>query len=686
MISFSSALRTRFLWKELWILVAFGPVLGGSAPGQADPGGAPVSVFDFPELTDFFGNLERDAFLALQRRDYDAAESALEKLIRVAPRDPLAYLHRAKVRSLQGRHEEVWPDLRRAVELGFRDVRAIQGDRDFGRLWTDPRFDGLLEEVQKLATVPPPPLAPSAGVENREARVEEGNTAWDFRLGAFRSFFVFPKPSPGSAPTIEGQGAAADLLRGWFNEGAAAGNWGDLYDNRDAGHSPMNLAVFPQFTRLVYGEAASARRLGQGPQLHFLFNAVALGNSSTAVTGSWRWRSLPRLAYTSRGGPALLHAQFRSNHLYVYPEHRDHDADHFGDVFPANTPYLLISQGSSGSDQPFLKAIALTLAAFRPEAKTALAQSGLLMPTLQMILRRTYRGGQDHGTVSDYFAGEAHPTVFDAAGLDEEAMVRLAHRMIPGELPPLVQLRVIEESPLVPGLDEAAAGAEQLFDTPGAIARVHRTLAFNRRMIVSARESMDLQGKPLQFRWSVLRGDPKRISIQPLNPESSVVELRIGWHERRPVREGERLVSSRVDIGAFVSNGVHDSAPGLVTTYFPANVRRLYDPDRRIQSVDGTGPRELEAYTDPLIDGRRKWRDDFAYDAYGVCTGWVRRIGEQRQEFGADGRIILNRARTGEVLESKRVGYPARPSEEGESGRLELRPEIIETADPAPSK
>ena len=53
-----------------------------------------------------------------------------------------------------------------------------------------------------------------------------------------------------------------------------------------------------------------------------------------------------------------------------------------------NTPYLIASQGSSGSDQPFMRAIPYTLAAFRPEVKRKLIDNGLLMPTLQMILRQ----------------------------------------------------------------------------------------------------------------------------------------------------------------------------------------------------------------------------------------------------------------------------------------------------------
>ena len=662
----------------LFAAVALGAITLGAvalAGPEAEPGKPVPGVFALPELQDFFWSLERETALAVQRKDYAAAEASVTKQIDLAPLDPVAVYSRAKVLALQGRRDAVWPDLRRAVELGFRDARALRADRDFALLQTEAEFASIVQDAERLAGIPLPVAAPPARVEPGFARVDAANTAWDFRSGTFRSFFEFPEADPRAGPIAVGQGEVGDLLRGWFAEGTAAGNWRDLYDNHDLGHSPMDLAAFPQFTRVVYSDDASAAKgLTNGLQLRLFTNAITLGNSSTAVTGSWQWRSMPRLAYGTRGGPALLFAQYQSNHLYVYPEHRDHDVDFLGDVYPANTPYLLISQGSSGSDQPFLQAMAATMAAFRPEVKTALASRGALMPALQMILRRTYRGEKGSGVAGGYFSGEAHPTVFDAAGLDVPAMVRMAHDIAPDALPPVVRLRVLEESRLLSGLDSAANGPESLFDTPCAIARVHRTLAFSRRMVVSARESVDFHGRPLQFHWSVLRGDPKRISFQPLDPQASVVEVRVGWHERRPIREGSSLASNRVDIGVFVTNGVSDSAPAFVTTYFPATAQRTYDANQRIASLDGTRIDPSKLYTDPTIDGRRNWRDEFSYDAYGICTGWVRMIKGERQTFDPDGRMIIGQ--DGNKPKTKAVNYAIRVAGDAEAASVEVEPKV----------
>ena len=59
-----------------------------------------------------------------------------------------------------------------------------------------------------------------------------------------------------------------------------------------------------------------------------------------------------------RGRPARTFRGYAANMLYVSPDHRDR-----GGIAPspAAWPYMVISQGSSGSDQPFLRALAMTM-------------------------------------------------------------------------------------------------------------------------------------------------------------------------------------------------------------------------------------------------------------------------------------------------------------------------------------
>ena len=389
-------------------------------------------------------------------------------------------------------------------------------------------------------------------------------------------------------PITTDKGELGNLLRKWWADGTAAGNAGDFYDNRDGAHSDLNIEPYPQLQRIVYTpeDIKSFRHwaLTVGTRPH-----VTFGNSSTSAPPTLGG-SNPRHAYCSPRALALLAQQYKGNNVYIYPEHRDHDPGHnnhgdgYGDLYPTNTPYLYISQGSSGSDQPFMRAIPFTLAAFRPEVKKQLVESGLLMPTIQMILRSTNKQLKEP---QEYLTGKAHPTVFEGSWVDALKMVKLAHEITAETIPPMVQLKVLEEDTPVNGRDyfEPAGVTEKLGDTPAVIARMWRGKDGRRRMVVSAAESFDVNKKPLTFTWVVLRGDEKNIQITPRNKEGSEVEIIVPYHERRPVRPGEALESNRVDIGVFVHNGAYYSAPGFVTYCTLDNESRAYDEKGRILEI-----------------------------------------------------------------------------------------------------
>jgi len=403
-------------------------------------------------------------------------------------------------------------------------------------------------------------------------------------------------------PITTDQKKVGQRLRAWYKQGTAAGNTGDFYDNRDRGHSALKLQRHPQLDRIEYSDEMKQRRLDFGLQFRFIHPHVTFGNSSTA-SGDMTWGSNARRMMLSGRAMMALWRQYTGNHLYIYPEHRDHDPGRngrggHGDLFPANTPYVIISQGSSGSDQAFVQAVAFTLAAFRPEVKKTLVETNLLMPTIQKILRRSMADARKR---TDYLTGRAHPTVFDGRKLDTLRMVELAHALEPNAIPPMVRLRVIEEDGAVEGTDYFDAGRpERLFDTPAAICRVMRSIKQSRRIVVSAAASHDVNRRPLTYRWVLLRGDRRRVTIRPQNAAGSVAEIRLSHHERRPSYPGSPIESTRVDVGAFAHNGVAYSAPAFVSFYYLDNEVRTYADDGRVLEIgydygdstigyDGTG-------------------------------------------------------------------------------------------------
>lgn len=400
------------------------------------------------------------------------------------------------------------------------------------------------------------------------------------------------------------RGPLGDLLRKWHEEGTAAGNTGDFYDNRDRGHSQLNTTPYPQLDQVSYSNEQRQQRVDWAAQTRLLPH-VTFGNSSTSAS-VLQGGSNVRLYYTHPRGLPFLHEQYRHNNLYIYPAHHDHHPGHngkpyYGDLFPANSPYLIASQGSSGTDQPFMRALPFTLAAFRPEVKRKLQETGLLMPTVQMIFRMSNNHLTD---AKDYLTGKAHPTVFQGAWVDPLKMAQMAHDIQLETLPPLVRLNVVEEDTPVPGQDFfEIATSEKLADTPGVIARIIRGAHYTRRLVVSAEDSFDVNDNPLTYHWVVLRGDRDRIQIKPLNKNQSKVEILVPYHSRRPVVVGNlKLDSNRVDIGAFVHNGTWYSAPGFISLYSLDNEARAYTEDGKLLEIGyGVGDADLTVYNWPAL-------------------------------------------------------------------------------------
>ena len=462
-------------------------------------------------------------------------------------------------------------------------------------------------------------------------------------------------------PIATDGGKVGDLLRRWWREGTAAGNVGDRYDNRDGDHSPLDLKRFPQLGAIKYSpDDVKLRKHWAGQQV--LLPGVVFGNSSTSAPAE-QGGSNPRRYYTSAHGLGFLHDQYTNNNLYIYPEHRDHDPGHngrgdgFGDLYPTNTPYLIISQGSSGSDQPFMRAVPYTLAAFRPEVKKQLAASGQLMPAIQMILRRTSKHLK---SPDDYLTGKAHPTVFDGSAVDDLAMIQLAHSLELKTLPPVVGLKVLEEDHPTPGVDfcEPAATAEVLATTPAVIARIFRGKAQSRRLVVSAESSVDPNGAPLRFTWVVLRGEAGRITIRPKGERGAVAEIVVPYHARRPIAAGSAMASNRVDLGVFAHNGTHYSAPAFITFYSLDSEARTYDDRGRVVEIGhGVGEPTFTVSDWPaLLD--RLATDDALASRLKLDLGWRKAVAqlavesrplaaavEAAQARGEAGRKELDKAR-----------------------------------------
>ncbi len=447
-------------------------------------------------------------------------------------------------------------------------------------------------------------------------------------------------PADPALPAVDlvDESGAAQQLRGLVSRGVSQGFDRILYDNRDRSHSTLAVSRFPNLTFLRYAPDLVAGGVDYGLAGSVHIPALVFGNSSTAMTAGLHARSLVRHAMTSPGGAARAYREYVSNSLYIYPEHLDHDAV---DLYPANWPYTTVSQGSSGSDYPFMDAIAMTLAGFPADTRAMLEKKGLIAPTVQMIMRRNLNGVT---TRADYLSPMAHPTVFSWETLRPERMIGQAAAMRPDDIPPSVRLRVVAED-FVQSAGLARLD-EQLFTTPSAIARIWRGFAWERQMVVSAESTVDPNGHALQFDWVLLRGDPARVRIEPLGPDGKTARITVNWHDAfmfpfDAPAGGQGLETSRVDIGVFAWNGRSDSAPAFISISFPTHQNRTYDSqtgqEPRLVRVDYDAKGRAADY-DPRLHWSAPWVDQFRYAQDGTLGGWTRTSGEEVAEFDAEGQ------------------------------------------------
>lgn len=651
----------------------------------------PPNVLDVPMILQQQTKDNLRAVAMLRKGEYGSAKLILRQCVERMPHDLMAIYNLACVHAKLGQNDEALEMLRRAIKLGFRSKQQLEKDEDLASLRESPEF----AEILKGCDEPPPKRASGWNYDVQIAQpqgvtfhIDNKNMSWN-PINRLMQVFVDSTNSGHDRLSAGTTGELGDKIMKWNVEGTAAGNVGDIYDNHDRGHSALDLTRYPQLSHIVFGEQTKQRSLDNGPQRLFLFlnaqvkndaakkaeasaandkaavptanlqvgRTIVIGNSSTAATGSPFWRSMPRLILTSGGGPEVLAQHYTHNHLYVYPEHKDHDAGHdeatgWGDVFFANTPYFLISQGSSGSDQPFLDALAATLSAFHPDTKKILRERGLVTPTLQRIFRRCYRP-----VLSDkeYLTGIAHPTVFEGEQIDIDAMVEMAHAMKPEDIPPVAVMKVVNETQTDPTRDYFdAQPSESPLTTSFAIGRVCNATTYWREMTISTADSLDANGRPLTFRWVVLRGDPELIQLEDVAGVPSAKRLRVGYHTRRPIRDGSTIESSRVDIAVFAHNGVNYSAPSFVSFLFPENETRVYDDKKRIISVDYRS--SIGNYVDPALIAERLWKDAYHYDATGKLSGWTRTRGRKQEEFNAAGELLVPSKDNGAPI-AKRVFY-----------------------------
>ena len=445
------------------------------------------------------------------------------------------------------------------------------------------------------------------------------------------------------------QDAVGRMLNAWAKDKSAAGLKLIQYENRDGQHSALNAAQYPGLK--IFQPTEEDKKLGREKGAAFLVRPEpTVGNCSMAAPPT-AGGSLPRLYYTQNGGLPFLNQQYLSNNLIIYPEHLDHDigangVGGWGDLYPANSPCLIISQGSSFTDMPFVNAVLSTIAAFDPDVLTTLIRKRILMPTVQAIFRQSNKMVK---TEVDYLTGKAHPVVFDGAQLDEEKMVIAAHTMTRAAIPPVVFLKIVSESTAKNGrnfFEKSGINSEKLGDTASAIARVFRSNEPEHEIVVATSGAGDILGRVNKLNCVLLRGDPNLVKIESTGTTGEI-RIRVKWHMPMITETGIR--SHRVEIGVFANNGVSTSAPAFITFYMLPNEVRSYDSKGRVSEIFYEAPNPDMGLPSATTDLR--WLEVFRCI---VTKGSRIASGLMEQTFAAAQRAALDKTLSG--LQSRLQG------------------------------
>lgn len=632
------------------------------------------SLFAMPALQPVHEELVGRLKAAIEGADYKAMQEVCEAAVKIFPEDAVWHYNLACAYARRGRPREAIQILEKAVNFGFINADQIADDRDLATLRRDSKFAEILDLARDYSSNPEKmPHRAKASLVGKKAVVAKENTLWDMENGGFVTLFKFPEyVKPGTNLFVRIPGEVGDLVRKWQLEGTAAGNYGDLYNNLDAGHSVLDMKLFPEMVPVAYCAEAVSNNIHTMGATMFGFGGIpVIGNCSMAMTEGPNWRSIARFAQGMTF--SYLVNEYLGNQMYVYPQHHDYLPAIAEDVFPARTPYMYISPGSSWTDKPVLTELAVAMAALRPETKRFLVSGRLLAPTMMYLMRASQKRIEKR---EDYLEPASHPLITDGMAVDTRRLVELAHSMETNSLPPFVAMRIIAEEGTEghPGVDFFDnVSSERLFDSPFAIARVFRNMNYTRKYTLNAMPVNPTPGTKYKFHWIVVQGDPEHVRIKKSGDNGHTAEVEIDY--QGPLFDTPFGVrSSRVDIALVSDDGTHYSPPAFFTCFFLRNEERCYSEDHKILSVDYSAAKDR--YVDPFVSIQKDWRDLYSYSDDGRLEGWVRMaLGKKATKYTADGRRVVGLDINGKPTGTVEVKYVPRQIETADGPAMALKEE-----------
>ncbi len=484
---------------------------------------AVLSVWDYPARQPRHEALRAQFLAVSQKGDLAARTAVCREGAALLPEDPTWNYNLACSLALEGKAGEALETLERAIDLGFRNANLIAGDADFVKIAGMPRFKELVEDARKSANRPillgPGAVVPATGVAGKPLALGAHNLVWDLDAGCFD--------------------AKINLLPsgGVFD--------GFLYMNRDGRHSMLTVTNYPGLTSVWLDSDGQSRGFGfDFPNMSF--SLPVFGNCSRGLVSGLYWRSLPRAMMTSEARwMPLYHRFYRSNQVWVFPAVYDYDfvsTNAFGDVFTSVTPYWIVTQGRSWSDQYYLRAALEATRAMTSAVRKDVVARGLLAPTVQMLMRKSLRKVK---TPADYLTAKAHPTAFPPNALDLVRLKKDAAALTPETLPPVATIAGVR----VGTVAEPSKVSELTYLSPCAWAFVLRASDVARSFIVQASGGSD-------YAFAEVHDERGAATVTKISPDAA----------RILIDRSKLSFTNRVDVAIFARNLKTDwGAPAFIS-------------------------------------------------------------------------------------------------------------------------
>lgn len=353
---------------------------------------------------------------------------------------------------------------------------------------------------------------------------------------------------------------------------------GVFYENRDGGHSTLSLQQWSHLQALP-----GAAQRGPAQEVR---RQVVLGNCSMAAA-PLQGGCLPRFYAMDPLGMRFLAAQYHANNLFVYPAHLDYRPGELGDLMPLHSPALMMSRGSSGSDQPLLQALLLALASLPGESRQLLEARGLISPVLSWLVRRSLKQAPHS---PQWISPASCTQVLDGNQINLPRLHELAAALRPETLPAVPRLVVLRETPITPttpGCFDGTVNGHALASTDCCVARVFRGWldAFDMELQLNA----TFANAKTAVKWTlqVVNGPADAVEIR-LDPLTQRARLRMKWC--RPWLDQQGVVSSRLDVAVAADAGMGAGPAAIVSLYLPPQEWRLHDDKGRLLEVWAAAP------------------------------------------------------------------------------------------------